>query len=339
YGSMDKKFVYQNWEGDWMLRGEGVDWERNPLLIPKDVDWIIEGMAQLFRARYRGTERARSEFPNTKAKVYYGVEFNKLWFQKSGNYITMAENGTPSVLGDVIPSVRIDLSSWSAYDGAWTNTNNPIGHALWKGLEIARYYTTQSGELDSNCPVQIGEFAINENPKYNSAATETNIRSRYGRFIGVAMGLGIPNFYLWNFYCSGNQDKPVGFTWEKGVRYDNTFLFQWLDGKWLLKPDGNWGWAAKFLMEQWNNALTYNSSIDSVSHSYIYPNPTTGPIAIADLDKEVVISILDSDGRKLIEFNHSSSQEIDISPLNSGTYFVLIQDLTKPIQIHKIIKK
>ncbi|WP_445752851.1 hypothetical protein, partial [Polaribacter sp.] len=34
YGSMDKTFVYQNWEGDWMLRGEGNLWENDVNLIP-----------------------------------------------------------------------------------------------------------------------------------------------------------------------------------------------------------------------------------------------------------------------------------------------------------------
>ena len=251
YGSMNKKFVYQNWEGDWMLRGEGVAWDSNPSLIPDDVDWITEGMARLFRARQRGTERARNEFSSATAKVFYGVEFNKLWYQNGGNYITMMDNNTPSVLGDVIPHARIDLASWSSYDGAWENTDNPVGHAMWKGLEIARYYTTQSGDMAVNCPVQIGEFAINENPNYNSTVTESGVRSKYGRYVGLAHGLGIPNFYLWNFYCSGNQDGPVGFTWEKGVQYDRPFLYQWLDGKWLLEPDGTWGFAAKFLMEQW----------------------------------------------------------------------------------------
>jgi len=79
---------------------------------------------------------------------------------------------------------------------------------MWKGLEMARYYTNETKEINSDFPVQIGEFAINENPPYNGNNTKTKIENRYGRYIGVALSLGIPNFYLWNLYCSGQQGAP-----------------------------------------------------------------------------------------------------------------------------------
>ena len=185
---MNKTFTYQNWEGDWMLRGQGVNWEGDPALIPDDVDWKIEGMARLFRARQRGTERARNEHLNANAKVFHAIEFNKLWMLKNGNRITMMQNNTPSVLGNVIPSTRIDLSSWSAYDGGWFDTNNPLGHAMWKGLEVARYYTNETGDLNADFPVQIGEFGINENPPYyQNISVPNGITNRYEKYIGVAL--------------------------------------------------------------------------------------------------------------------------------------------------------
>jgi hypothetical protein len=255
YGSMDKTFTYQNWEGDWMLRGEGVLWENDPTLIPADVEWKIEGMARLFRARQRGTERARNEHASATAKVFHAIEFNKLWTSQGGSRITMMQNNTPSVLGNVIPSTRIDLSSWSAYDGGWFDANNPLGHAMWKGLEVARYYTNETGDLDADFPVQIGEFGINENPDYyQDISNTTGITNRYTRYIGVALGLGIPNFYLWNLY-GNDKAGPANYEWQKNTQYDRTFLNQWLLGKWLKKPEGKWGVAATFLMEQWKNTF------------------------------------------------------------------------------------
>ena len=259
---MDKTFVYQNWEGDWMLRGQGVLWEKTPSLIPDDVEWDIEGMARMFRARQRGTERARNEHLSATAKVFHGIEFNKLWWNDNGTRKTMMDSDIPCVIADVASKTRLDLTSWSAYDGGWTNSGNPHGHAMWKGLEMARYFTTETGDLSSSFPVQIGEFAINENPPYNGNNTQSVIENRYGRYIGVALGLGIPNFYLWNLYCSGQQGGPNGFTWEKGVEYEADFLYDWMDGKWLLEPDGTWGYAAEFLMEQWNNTLSLDSRSD-----------------------------------------------------------------------------
>lgn len=337
HGSMNKTFVYQNWEGDWMLRGEGVAWENDPNLIPNDVDWEIEGMSRLIRARHMGTERARNEFSGATAKVFYAAEFNKLFTQKNGTFITMEDNGTPSVLANVIPHTRLDLTSWSAYDGDWTDANNPRGHAMWKGLEIARYFTTESGDLASNCPVQIGEFAVNENPKYNTGVTESGIRTRYGRYIGVALGLGIPNFYLWNFYGSGQQGGPAGFTWQKGVQYDDAFLTEWLDGKWVIKPDGTWGFAAKFLMEQWAATLLTNTSLFANNQITLYPNPATNYIQLQGINDNTQISIFDLNGRVLKTVPYSKNEIIDVSKLKNGTYILKIQEANKTIESKKLI--
>lgn len=335
YGAMNKTFVYQNWEGDWMLRGEGNNWEDNPSIIPGDVDWMTEGMARLFRARQRGTERARNVTAGATAKVYMAMEFNKLWTNQGSGYITMMDNGTPSVLGNVIPHTRLDLTSWSAYDGGWTNTNNPHGHAMWKGLEIARYFTTATGDLNVDCPVQIGEFGINENTGYNNGNTESVIRTRYGRYIGVAVGLDIPNFYLWNFYASGQQNA---FNFQKDTQYETNFLYANLDGKWLLEPDGSWGDAATFLMEQWTPALSLDAP--SIKRQIVlYPNPAKKDFQLKGVEENSEISILDTNGRSIKNFNYITSEKIDISELSMGTYFLKIKDQNNLVQTKKLIIK
>ena len=323
YGSMDKTFVYQNWEGDWMLRGTGVNWEESPALIPDNVDWDIEGMARLFRARQRGTERARNEFPNVNAKVYHGIEFNKLWWYDNGTRKTMMDSNTPCVIADVVSKSRIDLSSWSAYDGGWTNNANPHGHAMWRGLQIARYFTTETGAIPFSFPVQIGEFAINENPPYNFGNTENVIRNRYGRYIGVALGLDIPNFYLWNLYCSGQQGGPDGFEWEKGVQYETSFLYEWMDGKWMLEPDGSWGHAANFLMEQWMNTLS-DDEVFVENSIKLFPNPTNDTIEISNLNDNAVITIMDFNGRIIQQIKYVPDSRIKLGQIDKGTYLLNI---------------
>ena len=338
YGNLNKSFVYQNWEGDWMLRGEGVNWEGNPSTIPDDVLWEIEGMARMFRARQRGTERARNQFQNANAKVFHAIEFNKLWMvDGNGNRITMMQNNTPSVLGEVIPATRVDLSSWSAYDGGWTNNNNPEGHAMWKGLETAKYFTNETGYLPANTPVQIGEFALNENPPFNGNNTQNVIRSKYGRYIGVALGLGIPNFYLWNFYCSGAQAGPPGHVWEKGVQYDQAFLYQWMDGKWLVEPDGSWGHAATFLMEQWNGPLS-NENPNFVDETILYPNPSQGKFTIKGLKYNSEITIFDTKGSKVANFQSFNENEtFDVDQLQSGLYYLTIKNENQPTITKKLL--
>jgi len=336
YGNLDKKFVYQNWEGDWMLRGQGVLWEQNPSLIPDDVNWDIEGLARMFRARQRGTERARNEFSNTTAKVYHAIEFNKLWWNDNGTRKTMMDSDIPAVISDVIPKTRLDLSSWSAYDGAWINTDNPYGHALWKGLEMAKYYTTETYELPFEFPVQIGEFGINENPPYNGINTETLIRERYGRYVGLSLALGIPNFYLWNLYCSGQQDGPIDFTWQKGVQYDTDFLYDWLDGKWLIEPDGSWGFAATYLMEVWYCNLSTPSILDE-NNIRIFPNPTEKYFNLSGVQGPISVSIYDMQGRLVKSIDNTLNYTVDTSSLQTGSYLLHLKNSSSTITIQKII--
>ena len=334
YGSTNKRFVYQNWEGDWMLRGQGVNWEENPSLIPDHVEWDIEGMARMFRARQRGTERARKEFENSTEKVYAGIEFNKLWWNDNGVRKTMMDSNTPCVIADVVSKTRIDIASWSAYDGGWTNNDNPHGHAMWKGLEMARYFISETKELYSEFPVQIGEFAINENPPYNGNNTESVIRQRYGRYIGVALGLNIPQFFLWNLYCSGQQGAPEGFTWEKGVQYENDFLYEWMDGKWLLEPDESWGHAANFLMEQWQDSLSTDEQ--ETEKIRIYPNPAKDIIYLENIPDQSIVIIYNSLGKIIYQEKHHS-RELSVKNLSRGIYYLKIILPTNNTKTEKLI--
>jgi hypothetical protein len=337
YGNTNKTFVYQNWEGDWMLRGEGVLWENNASLIPGNVEWIIEGMSRMFRAQQRGTERARHAFPNATAKVMHGIEFNKLWMLNgNGQRITMMDNNTPSVLENVIPHTRIDLSSWSAYDGGWTDAQNPEGHAMWKGIEIAKYFTTASGMISSGTPVQIGEFGINENPPFSGSNTNQVIRNRYGKYIGVALGLQIPNFYLWNLYNSGSQAGPAGFTWQHGEQYSQSFLNTWLDGKWIVRPDGSWGFAAAFLMEQWASTLS-STTPEIVGRTIIFPNPASDVVNLLGVEPNTMISILDSNGRIIRAFYLEENNVFSVKNLSKGVYHVCIHHKNKPKETQKLV--
>lgn len=337
YGSMDKTFLYQNWEGDWMLRGsvKGTIWENDPTQIPDDIDWMTSGMARMFRARQRGTERARNEYNGLNAKVFHGIEFNKMWFQINGAHIRINEHGTPSVIANVIPHTRIDVSSWSAYDAGWNNSANPHGHSMWKGLKTAAYFTNSTGEIDG-FPVQIGEFAINENPPYNGANNKARIRERYGRYIGVALSLGVPQFYLWNLYCSGQQGGPDGFTWQKGVQYQESFLYEWMDGKWLIEPDGSWGHAAEFLMEQWESSLSTNKFHlnDTIK---IFPNPTTGTITIEGIENKSAGIVYDITGKIVQRVTAYQNQPLALKNLNPGLYFVKIKNKNKLTITKKLI--
>ena len=144
--------------------------------------------------------------------------------------------------------------------------------------------------------------------------------------------------YLWNFYCSGAQDGPPGFTWQRAFKYDISFLNQWLDGKWLLKPDGKWGFAATFLMEQWAGTISNNTDINTISINF-HPNPATGLVSVSGIENDAIISIFDVHGRKLKQINYTIDHDIDVSDLHHGTYFMTVQGANNmAAYVHKLIK-
>ncbi len=185
--------------------------------------------------------------------------------------------------------------------------------------------------------MQIGEFAINENPPFSGSNDNTRIRERYGRYIGVALGLQIPNFYLWNLYNSGSQQGPAGHTWQGGTTYTNAFLYTWLDGKWLVEPNGTWGFAAAFLMEQWAGTLSTGTPQEN-SMVAMFPNPSSNFIKFNSDYDTLKISICDLNGRVVMETDYLKDNAIDISHLATGVYAVIIQESNRLLEVQKLIK-
>lgn len=246
YGNMGKKFIFQNWEGDWMLRNNYAQWESDPNTIPDDINWQIEGMARMWRAHMRGIEKAISEFPAATSKIQYAVEFNRVYYNVNGVRQTLMDLNIPTVVEDVLPKVRMHLSSWSSYDGIFDEpSTRPFPTGLWNGMEIAAYYTNDTKNI-GGIPVQIGEIGINENPPFQGLSNATII-DRYDKLVAMVSKLGVQNLYIWNLYGSGEQSVQL----EKGVKYDPAYLYQVLDGKWVIEPDNTYGLAAKHLKDNY----------------------------------------------------------------------------------------
>lgn len=304
YGHMNKTFLFQNWEGDWMLRGTNRQWEDNPSSIPDDIEWQVEGMARMWRAHIRGIEKAVAEFPDAIAKIQYAVEFNKLWKNVNGTRVTMMDLNVPCVIADVVPKVRMHLSSWSAYDGNFEEGDRPFPTGYWNGLEIAAYYTNNTKEIDG-FPVQLGEIGMNENPPYQSLGDD-EIRDRYDEIVGMVAALNVPNVYLWNLYGSGQQ----GVDLVKGEQYETDYLYQVLDGKWVFEPDGSLGVAASQLKDNYfliipneapeivnpieNQVLDAGFEILNIDLSGVFsdPNGDIFSLTIAVEDERVVTATL-----------------------------------------------
>ena len=66
-----------------------------------------------------------------------------------------------------------------------------------------------------------------------------------------------------------------------------------------------------------------------------YPNPTEGVILFNNYSEPFDLIIYDINGRTVIELNNYSSQELNISKLNAGIYFMQINNS----YTQKLIKK
>ena len=113
-----------------------------------------------------------------------------------------------------------------------------------------------------------------------------------------------------------------------------------MDGKWLIEPDGSWGFAATFLMEQWEDNLSTDDFIYAEKTSFsMYPNPTSEYFKINDINSNVQVNIFDLQGRLVKSIMYSSDMKINIKDLNSGTYFVSIKNTNEQITAKKLIIK
>jgi hypothetical protein len=320
YGHLGKTFIFQNWEGDWMLRGSNRQWEDNPSSVPDDIEWQIEGMARMWRAYMRGIERATAEFPNASSEVQYAVEFNKVFRPANGIRRTMMQLGVPCLVADVIPKVRMHLSSWSAYDGNFdepsTDRAFPVG--LWHGLEIAAYYTNDTKGLDG-IPVQLGEYGMNENPPFTNLS-ESQIRDRYDKVVALVSALGVPNVYLWNLHGSGEQSVNL----SKGTQYDTAFLYQVLDGKWVKEPDGSWGIAGQLLKDKYFACTPLTNQLPLLPETsfLLYPNPTKGTIYLDVGNKHGQYRLFNLMGQLVHESAYQGTRPYHLPSLEDGVYLI-----------------
>jgi hypothetical protein len=198
YSNTRKTFIIQNWEGDWALRGNF-----DPATEPTAS--ATEAMIRWVAARQRGVERARSESPDSGARVFHALEVNLV--------MQAIKQGAPSVTTDVLPHVEVDLASYSAWDTK--NSPTDFGEAL---VYIAKHKRPTSSFPKNG--VYVGEFGLPE-----SEATPAEAFERTSELLAVAQQFGCPYAVYWQIYCNEPISKPPGGNAD-------------YKGFWLVRPDG-----------------------------------------------------------------------------------------------------
>ncbi len=223
--------VFQNWEGDWLLRGIGVKWE------PPSADWQerCSQMQRWIAARQAGVNKARKEFgKQSKCIVAHAVEVNR---------VADAWKGIPTLTRNVLPGVEVDLVSYSAYDGI--NSGEPL--LFWKCLEEIRQHI-RTGPLFGPGAIMVGEYGIPENDK------PERIRERCDEMLGVMLAKKVLFAAHWELYCNEFAGKPEELKANPPVTPVKDLNL--MRGFWLVKPNGELGESGKYFQELWTRAET-----------------------------------------------------------------------------------
>ncbi len=234
YRERELTFLLQNWEGDWMFRG-GTRGEWTRAKHP-DLETRVTTFRQWFDARQRGVERARSEIPNTRCRVFHAVEVNRV-FDELG--------GIPTVTTHVLPQVRPDFISWSCYDGLKASQRNgeATARGVWAGLDLIqrRAQTTQRDPEDRPA-LYIGEIGFPE----QVTPPEATLDMMDGA-MGTLLARQVPYIFHWQLFCNerkdGKRDLPAASEQASELR-----------GFWLVRPDGGLGVIGRYFQSLLANA-------------------------------------------------------------------------------------
>jgi len=225
YKNRDVTFILEMWEGDWTLRGgtqPSAKWKENG--VPEDAPIRVKNFIDWVTARQNGVDRARDEAGNTKCKVYHAIEVNRVFD---------GLEGIPTLTTSVLPKVKVDMVSWSSYDGRTLD-----GLLMYKGIDIIRQHLVPTSYMKGKKVVFIGEVGRPENIENQ---TRESIREFWDLNMGVYLAQDMPYIIQWELFC--NEPKVGPRTQDRNKTNDE------LRGFWLIRPDGTKGWAQEYFEE------------------------------------------------------------------------------------------
>lgn len=223
YEDREITFILSNWEGDWAMRGgtsKVSKWRKDS--IPTDAPIRVKNMINWVNARQSGVNRARTEFPDSKCKVFNAVEVNKVF-----DGVT---DGMPTITTDVLPKVKVDMVSWSAYDGKSTD-----GIKMYRGIDYIRQYMVPTDYMEGEKVVFIGEINEHENVEDR---TRESVWEFCDLIMGVYLAQDIPYVFYWELYSNDTKEGPKD---QSRVRTADE-----MRGNWLVRPDESHGWAQQY---------------------------------------------------------------------------------------------
>jgi hypothetical protein len=225
YKNQDVTFIIQNWEGDWMMRAAFDEWVT--IGVPKNWREKSDLLTKWLMARQRGVDRARSEIKRSKCKVFHAVEVNKVFD---------AKKGVPTVASHILPKIKVDMVSWSAYDGI--KYGHDDGSLMHEGIGYLKKQMSPSEHMKGKRIVYIGEIGLKEND--HQANSMKKSKELWDTWMSVYMDHDVPFIFQWALYDNELLRHDPQFKPSKV--YENEDM----KGMWLIRADGTKSYTQKY---------------------------------------------------------------------------------------------
>lgn len=212
----NKRFIWQNWEGDWQLL--------NTFNTDADIPSSRIGRYSAYlRARVEGVRDGMRAVSGSSSMAAYAVEVNRA-----------LDDWSDRVHKAVLPSVQPPVVSMSIYEAinGWqaglsqADAEASIAWLMPKLVERVRRYAP-------NATFQVGEYGFPEN-RSDFVPSGLNAGLLVQKVVDTAQALGFTDCVFWNYWDNEQQSPgvPVGFYIRKpdgslssqGDRYVNHIL-------------------------------------------------------------------------------------------------------------------
>jgi hypothetical protein len=223
YRASRKTFILQHWEGDWLIRGN-YDRKVDPTLE------AISGMIEWLNARQAGVNQARDQVPTDGVWVYHAAEVNRV--------VDSMNKGKPNMVNKVLPHIKLDLISYSAWDSTTAYPEDP--NVFRNALDFIAANMPDSSDF-GNRNVYVGEFGMPEN-KFPIE----QIQKIVPNVVTTALDWGCPYIIYWQLYCNELQDDK-----ELPPVHSNDAVRSF----WLIRPDGSKAWTWDYFAGLFNSSV------------------------------------------------------------------------------------
>ncbi len=212
YNNTGKTFMIGNWEGDWLLHGEG-----NRDTTPSTE--TVENMTKWFQIRQRAIADAKEKANSKNVNVYYYIEVN---------LAVKGMTGGTCITRDILPNVDVDFVSYSSYESSKKKDYQTNKESMTKVLNFIESQLKPKKGLPFKRRVFIGEYgghAFDDKPETHLKQFD-NVKD----IMQIAIEEDLPFALHWqlynNEYEKDGKSKNMSLINEKGEKRPMYYLHQ-----------------------------------------------------------------------------------------------------------------